>query len=452
MYKPDKITVKEYNKTRITAGHAPLCKAPFSNLYFSRNGNIVCCCFNRDVVLGRYPENTLKELWNGIPSKTFRQKLNNNILPRGCDICIRELSNKNYQGVIARHFDFLRPQGKYPVMMEFELDNTCNLECKMCEGTLSSSIRRNRESESEIISPYQAGFVDYIKPFLLKARLLRFSGGEPFLIPVYYKIWDLTLKENRKCMFFVQTNGTIINEKIKDFLATGRFELGISLDSLIPECFEHIRKNARFSDVMHNIETFISLLPYHKKHPSLVISTTVIRDNWSEIPQITEFANARKSHIVFNTVWAPEDCAVFNLNSSELKKILDYYNSCIPASNTEIEKHNAFMFSALRSQIKGWYENALFREKHYALAETLSCDDLEKHIQKIILNHSENKEEAAKKIHSLFQFARQKKDQRRYLMFISGFAADEIARSVDLYTIEELINLLENKISAFIKS
>jgi MoaA/NifB/PqqE/SkfB family radical SAM enzyme len=50
--------------------------------------------------------------------------------------------------------------GRYPSMLELELNNTCNLECVMCIGELSSSIRKNREKLPAIRSPYDEAFVE----------------------------------------------------------------------------------------------------------------------------------------------------------------------------------------------------------------------------------------------------------------------------------------------------
>jgi MoaA/NifB/PqqE/SkfB family radical SAM enzyme len=75
-----------------------------------------------------------------------------------------------------------------PKVMEFELSNECNLECVMCNGSFSSSIRKNREKLPPIISPYNDDFVNELDAFIPHLTDAKFLGGEPFMIEIYLKI------------------------------------------------------------------------------------------------------------------------------------------------------------------------------------------------------------------------------------------------------------------------
>ena len=370
MYKIEKQKVKEYNHTRNRRVRYTLCQAPFTNLYFSRTGDVVSCCFNRDFVLGKYPDQTPNQIWNEVKIKQFRKKLKNNSLEKGCEVCLRELKNENFNGVIAKHFDFLRRKRKYPVMMEFELDNTCNLECIMCQADLSSSIRKHRDKKPKIETPYDEQFVDYIKPWLRTAELLRFSGGEPFLIDLYYKIWDYTLQHNPNCKFYVQTNGTIINSKIEKYIATGKFDIGISIDTLNSEKFARIRKNATLPEVLSNLNRFIEL---RNSDRGLVISCTVLRENWEDIPDVINFAIEKRAQIVFNTVWTPLKYALHNLKSKELEQIAELYKNNRIDAVDNLSEHNSKMFEALIKQIEAWI--AVAKHKEIALLLIIDVDN-----------------------------------------------------------------------------
>jgi MoaA/NifB/PqqE/SkfB family radical SAM enzyme len=78
----------------------------------------------------------------------------------------------------------------YPRVMEFELSNECNLECVMCNGYFSSSIRKNREKLPASVSPYNDQFVDELDQFIPHLTDAKFLGGEPFMIDIYLKIWE----------------------------------------------------------------------------------------------------------------------------------------------------------------------------------------------------------------------------------------------------------------------
>jgi MoaA/NifB/PqqE/SkfB family radical SAM enzyme len=75
-------------------------------------------------------------------------------------------------------------------MMELEIENTCNLECVMCIGELSSAIRKNRDKLPPIKSPYNEAFVEQLEEFIPHLKELRFNGGEPFLINSVFRIFE----------------------------------------------------------------------------------------------------------------------------------------------------------------------------------------------------------------------------------------------------------------------
>lgn len=155
-----------------------------------------------------------------------------------CNICKADLEIGAFDEVSAKHFDSLPIHPSYPTMMEFLLTNTCNLECVMCKGEFSSLIRQNREKLPPIANVYDDAFISQLRPFIPHLREVRFSGsGEAFLIDANYKIWDMILEINPQCLIMVQTNGTVLNSRIKDLLIRGNFQIGVSLDSLKKEVF-----------------------------------------------------------------------------------------------------------------------------------------------------------------------------------------------------------------------
>src|SRR5690606_22702549 len=145
-------------QTRSTSHTDVLCHAPFTSINFEQNGNATACCYNRTHVLGTYPRHSLNQMWFGKKAQELRHYIKNNNLGGGCEICHKQLLSKNNYVVSARIFDqsadYQNPaMGRFinmmkhgqpvhmPVSMEFELSNTCNLECTMCSDYNSSSIR-----------------------------------------------------------------------------------------------------------------------------------------------------------------------------------------------------------------------------------------------------------------------------------------------------------------------
>ena len=46
-----------------------------------------------------------------------------------------------------------------PMRLEFNIHNACNLQCVMCHGLASSSIRAHREGLPALANPYDETFV-----------------------------------------------------------------------------------------------------------------------------------------------------------------------------------------------------------------------------------------------------------------------------------------------------
>lgn len=446
VYRFSKEHIKAYKLSRKVKHKEVLCKAPFGNLYFSRNGDVLACCFNRDLVLGKYPLEKPDKIWKSSNAKKFRKTISEKRMPAGCEVCVREFQKENYQAVVASQFDFLNIKRKYPVMMEFELDNTCNLECIMCEGDLSSSIRINREGKKKTPTPYDDNFIEYIKPWLKKAELLRFGGGEPFLIPIYFKIWDIVLKENPNCKIYVQTNATIINDRIRQWLASGQFELGVSLDSLNKELFESIRVNAKFDEVLNNIDEFINIMPLKDKDVSLVISATVLRENWKDVPELLNFANNKNAQIVFNTVWNPKQHAIHNLSCKELKQIIEYYSKHPAKTNNEIEIHNSKMYLGLINQVKGWHKDTSEKEQAIIKYKPLSIEQLENHLKEMINNQKDNKNLLSDKLTSLISSLSNQSNYKEYLIIMCLSSKEKSINALNNFNTNQLISILKQEL------
>ena len=347
----------DYNKTRQVSAQRSGCFAPSVNMIFSEDGTIKVCCHNRENLLGNYPEKSIHELWHGEDAVLFRQKMKEFSFLSGCWVCTNDYNRGSFAEMPSRHFDSLPQHHTYPTMMEFLLKNTCNLECVMCSGELSSSIRTNREKLPLQKSPYGPEFLEQIQEFIPYLKETRFSSsGEAFLIDTNFKLWEMLIERNPECLIVVQTNGTIMNGRVKDYLNRGNFKIGVSLDSLQKEVFEAIRVNASFERVMENIQFFAQ---YSKeRNKPLNISTCVMRQNWSELPDFVNFCNRIEAVATFHKVMTPLPYALHNLPAEELQHIYDELSNHQFTANTRLEKLNKAQYEYFLSVIASRIENA----------------------------------------------------------------------------------------------
>ena len=360
----DNALLEKYNQSRETSDKNLICHAPFVSLNFEQNGNVTACCYNRTFILGAYPQDSLQEIWTGDQANQLREYIQANDLTHGCELCLHQLESGNFSGMRATGYDayaqkengLAQNQDLKPRVFEFELSNTCNLECIMCNGHFSSSIRKNREQLPPKENPYNADFVTQLEAFMPDLEAAKFLGGEPFLIDMYYDIWDRMIAINPNIKLKITTNGTILNQKVKDTLEVLKSDLIISIDSVEKETYEAIRQNASYERVMENLEYFIDYTKRH--HTNLSFAVCPIQKNWKEIPNIVAFCNQRGIHVFFNTVLFPIDLSLRRLGKLELEIIATHLQEHAPVANSPLGEKNLQAYDDLVNQINLWQENA----------------------------------------------------------------------------------------------
>lgn len=378
--------INEYNKTRKYHYNRSICYAPFKSLYFTPEGKIYACCYNRTKVLGTYPEQSITEIWKEASIQELRSVLRANDLTMGCFSCLTQMQEGTFSSVLARYFDDY-PLRKYPSVMEFELSNVCNMACVMCDGRYSSLIRKEREKLPTIQNPYDAAFVHQLDLFIPHLSKAKFQGGEPFLINIYYDIWDKILKMNPGCVISVQTNGSVLNERIKTLMGRGNFHITVSVDATSHKIFEEIRLKGDFDKVMDNIQYFHTYCKHRNTWFGVV--TCPMQQNWHEIPDIVEFCNALEAPVTFNRVWHPPHCALWNCSSVKLQEIHEFYSSIHLPEETPLKRQNKKQFMELTNQVLQWAKQQKQRETQQSEFAALDNKALAGELLIKIANHTE---------------------------------------------------------------
>lgn len=356
--------LKQYNKIRNFSQRKLVCYAPKTTMRFSLSGYVLACCYNRKYFLGKFPENNLHDIWFGKKIEKLQISIAGNDFSNGCHRCEEEIICGNYSLVGAKQYDYLskyKAENAYPVMLDFEISNTCNLECIMCNGENSSLIRKNVENLPPISNPYNDLFIEQIIEFIPHLKEARFVGGESFLMDINYKIWKKIVEINPKVEISVLTNGTILNEKIKEIINQGNFRISLSIDSFNKQTYESIRKNADLETVTNNLE-------YFKQHSiknnyTFNINVCPIRQNWEEIPEIVEYCNLNNFNLIFHTVVFPPNTSLWNLSKEELGQIIKFYKKQNIFNKGKLSKANIATFNGLILQIENWQKIALSQEE-----------------------------------------------------------------------------------------
>ncbi len=357
----DKKLLKEYFKNQKGSSKKIFCKAPLVSMDFATNGMVIPCCLNHSYIYGKYPEDSLHEIWFGDKVKIFRKKLSEMDLSQGCFLCEQDLLKKNFDLIYSKTYSYFQENvnSNYPLNMGFALDNTCNLSCQMCSGENSSTYRYEIEHRAPYTNPYDSNFVLQLEEFIPHLQKVVFAGGEPFLINVYYEIWERIIAINPEIEIVICTNGTILNQKIKDLMEKGVFYFAISMDSLNKENFEKIRVKANFEKFMENLNYFHE---YSKRNNRwMTLSVCPMQQNWHEIPDLVKKTNEMQINIFFNNVYFPPHCSLRSLNHIELEEIIIYYNSQLLTLKpfNENSTQNIKLFVNLINSLQVWKGEAV---------------------------------------------------------------------------------------------
>lgn len=322
------------------------CYAPHVSLYFGMVGDVLACCQNRKYPLGNVGQQTIDEIWNGQRARTLRARLEQDDFAAGCQVCQWQISVGNYENSFTRTFDRFAVAERnpaWPRMMEFELSNTCNLECTMCYGFFSSLIRTNREHLPPLPKVYGDEFFRQLRPYIAHLEYARFYGGEPFLAQEPYRVWDMVVEDGLSLPCHVTTNGTQYNARVERVLQAMPVHLAVSLDAITAATYESIRVHASFELVMQNIRRLRAYCRQRQTHFGLTFC--LMQQNWHEFGELLLLGEELDCDVCVNLVYGPPHCNLYALSKAELAHVA-----------SSLERQSQMLLPQLKRNARVWLE------------------------------------------------------------------------------------------------
>lgn len=449
----DKI-IKHYNNTRQEQNREFVCNAPFTSLRFDLKGQVVVCCYNKTHVLEKYPFDSIKSIWEGSKIAALRKNIEEEKLDLGCQICREQIINGYFSSVKTKLYDDLKPNKDFPILLEFELDNTCNLECIMCNGDASSKIYEKEHSNPVRKKIYNSAFVETIKPYLANIQRANFIGGEPLLIPIYYEIVNEILAVNPEAIIHFSTNGTILNDRIKSLFESGRFDISLSIDSVNKQTYEKIRKNALFETTFTNLKYFHDYSI--RKNTSFCIWVCPLTVNRYEIPEIFNYFNKMNISVYLNNVMDPQNLRIANLDIEELKDLRQYYESFVFINDSIIANENYSRYIDFVNQIAEFIEDkkkTLEFLKDYNEIEPIRSFLFSK-FEPYLINEDSlslkdliiEKDELVEKLNEIFNVFKEIESLHEIMVSFNYFSVEEIVVFFKENSKENICKYLKNKV------
>lgn len=363
-----------------------ICKAAEYSLLFQPSGEVLACHYNRGYILGIYPENLIKEIWNSKKRKSLIKSIENGNFKLGCHYCKEKIDEGNIWATGFNKYNYMKNHSKtkMPISMEFQLDNICNLECIMCSGEYSNGIRKNREKGSIYKSPYDDEFVHQLTDYIPHLKYCAFTGGEPFLFDIYYKIWDKIKLLNPNLQLYISSNGSILNDKIKSYLKDLNFNFSFSIDSVEKISYEKIRRNAKLEVSIKNIEWYQSYCK--SKNTEINIKTLVTPQNILEIDSLLKYCHDKNLPINFKFAQLPWFARIDTMSKDNLNKAIQKLKNINFISSTEIQKNNIKNLKLLIYDLES-FEKEISEDKDLS---TKSLNELKEEFIKHILDFKLN--------------------------------------------------------------
>lgn len=318
----------------------PICVAPFRQMLFKPNGQVVPCCFLYNKSFGSIKHNSHREIWINKRFMGLREEfLNGNL--KTCKS--RVLNNNCY-----KLYEYLRPVGpsltsrpEHPVRLDLRLNGTCNLSCTMCDVW---SQPRGNYSEANFWSNARSSLF----PNLFEVDLL---GGEPFIQQDTFKAIREVIKVNPDCRFSFITNANfpLVPKLFQTLDRIILHRIQVSVDSLRPKIYSTIRKKGDLNLLLKNIDILHKYRLDRKQKFILKFSMVVMRTNWIEIPNFISYC--RRYDALPEFQFAHYDPSKLHslkfFNSSERRRFLDLI-SVWSESYQELSEFKQIALHALR--------------------------------------------------------------------------------------------------------
>lgn len=294
LYSTDKFNISHVYVQELTYDqHADkadtFCALPWTHLYFGPDGKVFpCCTSDRMLPIGDTATQTISDIVKSNNLRQLRSNMLNGRRSKECAYCYKqEEYNSDSQRIQSNKrlaksdFDYQEDPAHFSMeWVEFSINNTCNLKCRMCSGYYSSAIA-DEEKKLYGIKPItttkkqRSTVVDQLIPYLPNLSMIDFAGGEPLLTNEHYAILDqLILCGNTDLEIRYITNFTTINYKKYDIFdywnQFNNIRINASLDA-----HGKVAEYVRSGTIWKNIEKNIRLVKTRCPNIEIFVSSSV---------------------------------------------------------------------------------------------------------------------------------------------------------------------------------
>ena len=316
-----------------------------------------CCRFLED----HRPKNhtldnhSIQDIFDSDFQNDLRERVLRGERLEGCRRCYEEEDNNKkslrmrlneHTKVGEKHVDTNDNKLEY---LELSLSNDCNLMCRMCDSRYSFKLfDEEQEYHGKTFSKTKRtkANLDSIYPHLKDMKYIKFTGGEPLIIPDHWTLLEYAVEKGyaKNIELEYSINMTVVPQRTLDTIEQFKFvKLCCSVDGY-GEVNEAIRHPTKWSVVEKNLD----LLDLAPDNSSVFTSTTVSILNiehfvsWMEWLKQREFDKINKdtfAGVVSHPVMNPKYLNLRLMTDEQNKRMFDHLRSC-STDDDMIEKLN----------------------------------------------------------------------------------------------------------------
>jgi MoaA/NifB/PqqE/SkfB family radical SAM enzyme len=292
---------------------------------------------------------TISEAYNSEEFIGIRKNLRNGIQDKNCDHCWRQ-ENRDGRSLRLESIDeyqevFKSGKTSGLITMQLDLSNQCNLKCRTCNHSDSSMWAKeyfdlNEQHSNITFSEFQkiynytlhkedVFFEDIKKNVLPSLAIIRFQGGEPFLMKRQWAIVDSIIESclSKDILLGYHTNGTIWNDTIEDKLSKFKeVNLCLSIDD-VGSRFEYLRHPGNWLEVNSNIEKIIKWSSIDKDARDILINCVVTPYNLLTLCDLIDYCVSNNIALKLHPTDSPEHFSIANIPTNLKQVFIDKLRS-----------------------------------------------------------------------------------------------------------------------------
>ncbi len=336
------------------------CYAPWMHLYTNPDSRLLpCCLFHEDNTefpnLNYVP---LEEAINHPKMIKLRKELLAGEKPAGCYRCeaqskmnmtpYREKMN-NYgrkQNIPLNEDGTVDIKDFNPPFLDIRFGNLCNLKCRTCSPTFSSSIavefNKINNTKLQVLHSLNDNVIEEIFSKLDKVEHIYLAGGEPLIEENNYTLLSELIKRNLKPSLLYNTNLTNIKFKDKNLSDLWKHfpevNLTVSLDGYM-EVNDYIRYGSSYEQIMENILSIRNDAPHVKFNINTVASMMSMHSLPELGKDILNRGICRPDEIVFSICHHPDELdptVLTNEAKEEVSKLFMEYIDWIKSTYNKL--------------------------------------------------------------------------------------------------------------------